>query len=174
MGDGGVRLRWIIGLIGGSTLAGFVTVVILHSQDYCISQGRYFSDKEMYAVALKNSSSPYRIEALERIELAGPGTLLATEALLSRASTLPSRVDQLMKSPDYVKACCNRTRAWEGGDYPPPTFLKVFFGMSPRGVELTNTTIEVAPESIFPPLHQINPAGGNWFTDVDKGVYIPT
>jgi hypothetical protein len=128
----------------------------------------------MYAVALKSNMQPYLIETLERIELVHPdgthgsvgGGRLSRK--VPRPSTHASRVDQLIKNPAYLKACCKRTRAWQGGEYPAPTLLKVFFGMSPRGVEITTTTIEVAPESIFPPLHKFPGVSQYWGSEVDK------
>jgi hypothetical protein len=171
-GSRSVNIRWKIGMFSGALLtcaAAFATVVILHTQDYCISQGRFVTDKEMYVAALKANYSPYRIEMLQDIELVdanGNRSGLIRSGKQYGVSTLPKRIDQLAENPAFLKTCCKRTRPFEGGDYDPPTFWQVFVGMSARSVDIIRTTIVVAPQSLSPPPYKKS-SGGSWMTDVD-------
>jgi hypothetical protein len=160
-------------LLGGLSLAGCITffgVVELHKNDFCISQMRFATDKEMYAAALKGAYDPYRIEHLQEIILSegnGKFPVLSQSEKLYGTSTLPQRVDRLIKKLAFVKTCCERTKPFEGDDFGSPTLWQVFKGMSPRSVNIRTPRVWVAPQSIFPALYQETP-DGDWITDVDK------
>lgn len=156
--------RWMVGIIAGLVLigaGGLLSVLLLHRNDYCISQGRHVTDKEMYRIVLRRTSQPYLFESLRSIELEdGKGKLASlhrSDQLIRKTSSRPlhdsvdiSRVDQAMKNPDFLSRCCSRTRIFEGGDWPPPTLLDVFFGQSPRAVYVNRAVVVVKFSSLYP------------------------
>jgi hypothetical protein len=169
---------WLFGGLGLAACITFFGVVELHKKDFCISQMRFATDKEMYAAALKRNYAPYRIEHLQEIILSDAtgkpfyrksGTVLGlnNSEKLNGISTLPKRVDRLIKNPAFVKACCERTKPFEGDDFGSPTVWQVFNGMSPRSVNIQKPNVWVAPRSISPALYQ-ETSDGDWLTDVDK------
>lgn len=160
-----------LGLIGVALASAgvFSAIIMLHSKDYCISERRFLTDMEMYKAALQASPIADIPETRQVIEVETPdgkrGGLYLDDPSGRIQASFPSRIATLAKSSEFLRECCSRTPAWEGGDYAPPTLLGVLRGASPRGVYLNFTKVVVRPEALSPSPRL---EGRMWYTNTDK------
>lgn len=153
-----------------------------HAKDYCFKTRQVTPDKDTFKSALESvfDHNRFDVENLRELlvtneqktsqsdTLGQDGVHLSAAYMADRKNfTLDDRIYKLAENEEFLARCCKRVRWDDTSSEQVPSFWDVFWGVSPRAVQIRFQSVVVEPSSLSPKPTWLE-TGNGWFSDVDQ------